>query len=101
MKIFVIIFWLRAIHGGDAFEIDSLEFGGEAKTPALCAELPMDEVLKPVKDAAEKIADGLQPVVVCGVPAPQQDDSDESGEKPPIQSSPRHPDQPQGPSGSI
>lgn len=99
--IFVVIFWLRALSPGHPettpFEVVQTELGGIAPDAGVCAALPMDEVLKPVKDAAANIAKGLVPEVVCGIAAPTQD----VGEAPPVRSEPGHPDQPQRPSGAI
>jgi hypothetical protein len=73
MPIFVLIFWLKVIAANgnvDSVSIDSIEFGGEAKSPQICSTLPMGEVLKSIPDAATKIEAGLVPRVVCGVAAP-------------------------------
>lgn len=94
--VWVMVFWLHPLDGKDTVEVASMELGGEAASPDICATLPMAEVLKPVKDASEKIEAGLIPVVVCGIAAPTQ-----TKEKPHMRSEPGHPDQPQGPSGAL
>lgn len=94
--VWVMVFWLHPLDGKETVEIDSIELGGEAVSPRLCAALPMNEVLKPLDDASQKVESGLTPVVVCGIAAPT-----ESKEKPHVRSEPGHPDQPQGPSGNI
>jgi hypothetical protein len=94
--VWVMVFWLHPLDGKDTVEISSMELGGEAGSPDICATLPMAEVLKPIEDASEKIGAGLVPVVVCGIAAPTQ-----ATKKPPVRSEPGHPDQPQGPSGAL
>lgn len=103
--IFIIVFWLKVV-GGDAnvaaVSLDSMEFGGYSKNPHACESLPMADILKPLPDAAEKIAAGLVPKVLCAIAAPDQNLAAEApGQKPPVRSEPGHPDQPQGPSGEL
>ena len=71
--IFVLVFWLKVVGTQghiDSFNVDSIDMGGVAKSPQICATLPMGEVLKSVPGAADKVEAGLVPRVVCGVPAP-------------------------------
>lgn len=103
--IFVIVFWMKiaAVGAGvTAVDFDSMEFGGYAKDPSVCASLPMADILTPLHDAASKIEAGLVPRVVCGLAAPDQQVVLELPKnKPPVRSEPGHPDQPQGPSGPL
>ncbi len=94
--VWVIVFWLHPLDGDKHVDVASIDLGGEAKSPQVCAAIPMNEVLKPTEDAAKKIEAGFTPVVVCGIAAPT-----EEPEKPPVRSEPGHPDQRQGPSGDI
>ena len=103
--IFVTVFWLKP--AGEKFNIDSVDLGGIADSPAQCVALPMSEVAKHVAGFAAKAAAGLIPKKVCGIAAPDQNpnsDQSSSADGPSTSrgdSGPGHPDQIPGPSGVI